>query len=80
MHDTPLSSLSLRIGEPYWLLHQGNCEHFIVVDQIRYVSTPENSYPIDLLLQNAASVGPNIRLSSDPSDHASIARLLPRLH
>jgi snRNA-activating protein complex subunit 3 len=36
MHDTVIASLSLRIGEPYWLLHCGNCEHFIVVDQIRY--------------------------------------------
>lgn len=35
MHATSLSSLSVRIGEPYWLLHQGNCEHFVVVDQVR---------------------------------------------
>lgn len=38
MHDTILSSLSLRINEPYWILHQGNCEHFFVVDQIRHAS------------------------------------------
>lgn len=36
MKDTKLSSLSVRVGEPYWLVHQGNCEHFCVVDQIRY--------------------------------------------
>ncbi|KAI0949381.1 hypothetical protein AcW1_009012 [Taiwanofungus camphoratus] len=35
MHDTTFSSLSLRLHEPYWLLHHGNCEHFFVVDQIR---------------------------------------------
>lgn len=35
MHETTLASLSLRTHEPYWLLHQGNCEHFIVVDEIR---------------------------------------------
>lgn len=37
MHETPFSSLSLHLHQPYWLLHQGNCEHFIVVDEIRYV-------------------------------------------
>ncbi len=37
MHETPFSSLSLRLNHPYWLVHHGNCEHFLVVDQIRYV-------------------------------------------
>ena len=37
MHETPFSSLSLRLNRPYWLVHHGNCEHFLVVDQIRYV-------------------------------------------
>ncbi|KAJ7346795.1 snRNA-activating protein of 50kDa MW C terminal-domain-containing protein [Mycena albidolilacea] len=48
MHDTPLSSLSLRIGEPYWLLHHGNCEHFIVVEQIRlqHPSDTPSGYPL----------------------------------
>ncbi|KAF9501878.1 hypothetical protein BDN71DRAFT_1438604 [Pleurotus eryngii] len=32
---TRLDSLLLRIDEPYYMLHHGNCEHFIVVDQIR---------------------------------------------
>jgi len=27
----------MRINEPYWLVHSGNCEHFLVVDQIRRV-------------------------------------------
>lgn len=35
MHDTPFSALTLRLHEPYWLLHQGNCEHFVVLDEIR---------------------------------------------
>src|ERR1700742_14999 len=35
--ETPFSSLSLRLHEPYWLLHEGNCEHYIVFDEIRYV-------------------------------------------
>jgi hypothetical protein len=37
IHQTHFSSLTLRLHEPYWLLHQGNCEHFLVVDQIRLV-------------------------------------------
>ncbi|KAJ7703027.1 snRNA-activating protein of 50kDa MW C terminal-domain-containing protein [Mycena rosella] len=50
MYDTTLASLSLRVGEPYWLLHQGNCEHFIVVDQIRlqHPSDPPAGYPLTL--------------------------------
>lgn len=35
LEQTSLASLSLRINEPYWMVHRGNCEHFIVVDQIR---------------------------------------------
>lgn len=35
LSETTISSLSLRINEPYWMLHRGNCEHFIVVEQIR---------------------------------------------
>ncbi|KAL6310357.1 snRNA-activating protein of 50kDa MW C terminal-domain-containing protein [Sparassis latifolia] len=35
MHDTSFRSLSLRLHEPYWLLHAGNCEHLVVVDEIR---------------------------------------------
>ncbi|KAK0461276.1 snRNA-activating protein of 50kDa MW C terminal-domain-containing protein [Desarmillaria tabescens] len=52
MHDIILSSLSLRINEPYWILHQGNCEHFFVVDQIRLknVSDPTSGYPFTLQL------------------------------
>ncbi|KAK7005660.1 expansin-like EG45 domain-containing protein [Favolaschia claudopus] len=50
MHDTPLSTLSLRIGEPYWVLHQGNCEHFIVIDQIRlqHPSDMPSGYPLTI--------------------------------
>lgn len=35
MRETSFEALSLRINEPYWLLHAGNCEHFVVIDQIR---------------------------------------------
>src|ERR1700678_2567724 len=37
LKQTAFSSLSIRLNEPYWLIHKGNCEHFIVIDQIRYV-------------------------------------------
>ncbi|PBK74562.1 hypothetical protein ARMSODRAFT_952222 [Armillaria solidipes] len=52
MHDITLSSFSLRINEPYWILHQGNCEHFFVVDQIRLknLSDPSSGYPFTLQL------------------------------
>jgi snRNA-activating protein complex subunit 3 len=49
MHDTTWKSLSVRINQPYWFLHRGNCEHYVVIDQIRPViftalsrSTPLN--------------------------------------
>ena len=43
MHDTHFSSLSLRLNHPYWLLHHGNCEHFLVIDQIRHVISFSNT-------------------------------------
>lgn len=39
MHDAKLADLELRLHQPYWLLHQGECEHLIVISQIRYAST-----------------------------------------
>ena len=33
--DTRLDDLTLRINEPYFILHEGNCEHYAVVDEIR---------------------------------------------
>lgn len=36
MRETLFETLVLRINEPYWLLHAGCCEHFVVIDQIRY--------------------------------------------
>ena len=38
LSQSPFASLTLRINQPYWMLHQGNCEHFVVIDQIRCVS------------------------------------------
>ena len=41
MAETKLSSLSLRLHQPYAIFHAGNCEHFIVVEQIRYDTFPQ---------------------------------------
>ncbi|KAF8813790.1 hypothetical protein BYT27DRAFT_7206569 [Phlegmacium glaucopus] len=38
LEQTTFSSLSIRLNEPYWLIHKGNCEHFIVIDQISLLS------------------------------------------
>ncbi|KAF7321799.1 Expansin-like EG45 domain-containing protein [Mycena kentingensis (nom. inval.)] len=48
MHDTALASLTLRIGQPYWLMHHGNCEHILVCEQMRlqHPSDPTSGYPI----------------------------------
>ncbi|OCH95162.1 hypothetical protein OBBRIDRAFT_768316 [Obba rivulosa] len=35
LHDMTFAALSFKLHEPYWLLHAGNCEHFVVVDQVR---------------------------------------------
>ena len=36
MKETKISSLSIRINEPYWFIHSGNCEHFILFNQLRF--------------------------------------------
>lgn len=33
--NTRVGDLGLRVGEPYWFVHQGNCEHVWTVDSIR---------------------------------------------
>jgi len=37
LYETPFSSLPLRINYPYFGIHQGNCQHYFVIEQIRYV-------------------------------------------
>ncbi len=36
MHDVVSADLEIRLHQPYYRLHQGDCEHFVVFDQIRY--------------------------------------------
>ncbi|KAI9611358.1 hypothetical protein KEM48_004508 [Puccinia striiformis f. sp. tritici PST-130] len=37
MENVRFDQLTLRINEPYWMLHQGNCEHIFTVDEIRAI-------------------------------------------
>lgn len=50
--ETTFNALTLRTYQPYWILHQGNCEHFFVIDQIRlaHASDPLSGYPLMLHL------------------------------
>ncbi|KAF9049958.1 snRNA-activating protein of 50kDa MW C terminal-domain-containing protein [Panaeolus papilionaceus] len=51
LSTTTISSLTLRLNEPYWLVHQGNCEHFIIVDQIRLLHPSDRRSGFPLTLQ-----------------------------
>ncbi|EIW83123.1 hypothetical protein CONPUDRAFT_101736 [Coniophora puteana RWD-64-598 SS2] len=46
--NTTIDTLSLRVNQPYWMLHQGNCEHYLVVDEIRlrHSADPKCGYPL----------------------------------
>ncbi|WAQ90446.1 hypothetical protein PtA15_12A435 [Puccinia triticina] len=37
MECVRFDQLTLRINEPYWMIHQGNCEHIFTVDEIRAI-------------------------------------------
>ena len=39
LHETTFYDIldGVRLGEPYWLMHHGNCEHVFVFEEIRYV-------------------------------------------
>lgn len=39
MQETAIGSIKLKVGEPYWYMHQGNAEHVWTVDSIRYVAS-----------------------------------------
>jgi snRNA-activating protein complex subunit 3 len=50
---TRLDTLIVKLHEPYWLLHEGNCEHFVVIDEIRCASSRVAREP--LVLRNVAA-------------------------
>ena len=37
MEDTLFLNLSVRLGQPYCYMHQGDCEHLVVFTDIRLV-------------------------------------------
>uniref|UniRef100_A0A914WDT0 snRNA-activating protein complex subunit 3 n=1 Tax=Plectus sambesii TaxID=2011161 RepID=A0A914WDT0_9BILA len=53
MARTRFSDLRLRMGQPYLYLHQGSCEHLIVVSDIRLMDVEDNqdvsAYPLSIL-------------------------------
>ncbi|KAG1744403.1 hypothetical protein EDB19DRAFT_1632775, partial [Suillus lakei] len=65
--ETTFNALTLKTHQPYWILHQGNCEHFFVIDQIRQA-----------LLAHA--LDPPIRLSIDVPTNPNGSRSLSCLH
>lgn len=37
MYEVTFKSLELRLQQPYWLCHAGDCEHFFVIEHLRFV-------------------------------------------
>lgn len=35
IQEARIGELDLRVGQPYWYIHQGNCEHVWTVEEIR---------------------------------------------
>ncbi|KAM0752699.1 hypothetical protein T439DRAFT_346540 [Meredithblackwellia eburnea MCA 4105] len=52
MQDVRIGELDVRVGEPYWFMHQGNCEHVWSVDSIRSIH-PSDPTPTDPFLSSA---------------------------
>jgi len=38
MDDYTFNDLTLKIGFPYLFCHQGDCEHIVIITDIRYVT------------------------------------------
>jgi len=85
MHDTKLSDLELRLHQPYWLLHQGECDHLIVFEQIRvaHASDPQSGYPLMIhqspirlpMCQICCRLPPEVGIVSDPRIGQSVGLL-----
>jgi len=52
MHTESFNDLNLRIGKQYLYTHQGDCEHFIVFNQVRLITKQDkqnvNDYPVHI--------------------------------
>ncbi|GAA5960505.1 hypothetical protein JCM21900_000121 [Sporobolomyces salmonicolor] len=58
MQETKVGRMPLRVGQPYWYVHQGNAEHVWTVDEIRYrhpsdPSPSTTAYPITTYLSRS---------------------------
>lgn len=76
IHQTPLSDISLRVNQPYWLLHHGNCEHFVVVDQIRYRHAILAQLTVWTYIKAPTCIWCPIWLSINTSSHTSPSWLM----
>ncbi|SPO19779.1 uncharacterized protein UTRI_00171_B [Ustilago trichophora] len=56
--------VSIRIGKPYWMLHQGDCVHCFVVEQVRALRPSEQ-----LALQNSVTT---VSVENAPAEAALI--------
>jgi hypothetical protein len=43
MQDTTFADLTLRVGAPYLYCHQGDCQHIIMVTDVRLINKYESS-------------------------------------
>ncbi|KAH9931093.1 snRNA-activating protein of 50kDa MW C terminal-domain-containing protein [Epithele typhae] len=57
MHDVKFASLTMRLHEPYWIVHAGKCEHWFIVSSIRlrHPSDPRSGYPLTTQITPALS-------------------------
>ncbi|KFD58368.1 hypothetical protein M514_00594, partial [Trichuris suis] len=51
MEETTFDDLNIRLGQPYVYIHQGNCEHLVVISNIHFAHEEDPQdvswYPID---------------------------------
>lgn len=77
LHDVPLNTLKIHLHQPYWMMHRGDCEHFVVVEQIRCV------FPLFVISTPCQLRCPGIRLRhpSDPAlaDYPLTTQITPPL-
>lgn len=71
MQETRIGDLDVRVGEPYWYMHQGSCEHVWTVDRIRCAPPsppllPRSPPPYTLSYIHPADPRPTTAASSAP--------------
>lgn len=74
MHEVTFQSLEIRLQQPYWLCHAGDCEHFFVIEHVRFVLRvlSEGSALSYCVLQGTSPNGPSAgQVPSHYPDHAT---------